>query len=295
MDISQLTRIFCEIDDFCKEFNNHMEGQLLPSSSGARRGPRCCLSDSEIMLILIFFQSSRYRNFKTFYVSFLSEYFKTAFPALPSYNRFIEIMPRVMMQLTLFSQLRFKKRTGIYYVDSSCLPVSHLKRSKRHKTFKNVAEYGKTSVGWFFGLKLHLVINDRGELMAFKITRGNIHDSKVTEDLFKNLNGMAFGDKGYLGKDLFTRLLRKGLKLITRVRKNMKTKLMSDLETQLLNQRGIIETVIGHLKHHFQVWHTRHRSVVNAMTHLAAAIAAYAIQPLTLSAIKLLTSSTFLT
>ncbi len=84
-------------------------------------------------------------------------------------------------------------------------------------------------------------------------------------------------------------LISGGLKLITRKRKNMKDKLeISSYEKQLLNQRGIIETVIGHLKHCYQVWHTRHRSVVNAMTHLIAALAAYVFEPLKLSAIKLL-------
>ncbi|NBX69968.1 MAG: hypothetical protein EBR01_13515 [Proteobacteria bacterium] len=148
------------------------------------------------------------------------------------------------------------RQTGVCYIDSSCLPVCHLKRSKRHKTFDGVAEYGKTSVGWFFGLKRHIVTNDLGELLAFKITRGSRSDSQEAVPLLKGFTGLAVGDKGYLG----------------------------------LNQRGIIETVIGHLKHCYQVWHTRHRSVINAMTHLVAALAAYAIEPLKLSAFKLLSN-----
>ena len=180
------------------------------------------------------------------------------------------------------------KRTGIYYIDSSCLPVCHIKRSKRHKTFDKIAEYGKTSVGWFFGLKIHLVINNQGELIAFKVSKGNKHDAIGGESLLETLQGLAFGDKGYIGKDLFSRLLKQGLKLVTRTRKNMKEKTYSALEKQLLNQRGIIETVINHFKHYFQVWHTRHRSIVNAMTHLLAAVAAYSIEPLKIPAIKAL-------
>lgn len=295
MDINQLTRIFCQIDDFCKEFSGYINARLLPSfNKKSPRGPACSLSDSEIMTILILFQSSGYRNFKTFYIGFLSNYFQSAFPELPTYNRFIQIMNRVIFPLILFSQLNSGKRTGIYYVDSTCLPVCNLKRSKRHKTFEEIAQYGRTSVGWFFGLKLHLVINNHGELIAFKITRANQHDAKACESLLKTLNGLVFGDKGYLGKELFSRLLKNGLKLITRVRKNMKAPALSSLEKQLLNQRGIIETVIGHLKHRYQVWHTRHRSIINAMTHLMAAIAAYVIEPLKISAIKLLESSNFL-
>ncbi|MFT4060485.1 MAG: transposase [Legionella sp.] len=144
---------------------------------------------------------------------------------------------------------------------------------------------------WSTHLKLHIVTNDKGELLAFKVTRGSRSDSKEAAPLLKSLQGLAFGDKGYLGKKLFDELFEKGLKLITRKRKNMKEKLeLSRYEKQLLNQRGIIETVIGHLKYYYQVWHTRHRSIFNAMAHLIAALAAYTIEPLKLSAIKLIAS-----
>jgi hypothetical protein len=262
---------------------------FLPSPT-KRRGPKCCLSDSEIMMILILFQSSQWRNFKNYYNHFLSTYYKTAFPKLPSYNRFIEIMNRVIFHLILFSQINSGKRTGIYFIDSTCLPVCHLKRSTRHKTFDEIAQYGRTSVGWFFGLKLHIVINNQGELIAFKITSGKQNDAKAGESIMQKLNGLIFGDKGYLGKELFSRLLEKGLKLITRNRKNMKEKNYSPIEKQLLNRRGIIETVINHFKHHYHIWHTRHRSVLNAITHLIAGIAAYVIEPLKISAIRLLSS-----
>jgi len=293
MDMNQLTRIFCEVDDFCKELNRYTMGKFLPSPT-TRRGPACSLSDSEIMMILILFQSSRFRDFKNYYNHFLSTYYKNAFPNLPSYNRFIEIMNRVIFHLILFAQINSGKRTGIYYIDSTCLPVCHIKRSRRHKTFEEIAEYGRTSVDWFFGLKLHLVINDRGELIAFKITSGKQNDAKAGESIMENLQGFMFGDKGYLGKELFSRLLIKGLKLITRGRKNMKEKIFSPFEKQLLDKRGIIETVINHFKHHFQIWHTRHRSVLNAMTHLMAGIAAYVIEPLKISAIKVLASNNYL-
>lgn len=293
MDMNQLTDIFCQVDDFCKELNRYAMNKLLPSPTKGRRGPVCCLSDSEIMTILIFFQSSGWRNFKKFYI-FISDYWKKEFPNLPSYNRFIEIMNRVVFHLILFSQLNSGKRTGIYYIDSTCLPVCHLKRSRRHKTFDEVAQYGRTSIGWFFGLKLHIVINNIGELIAFKITRGNVNDSSASESVLQLLQGFVFGDKGYISKQLFSRLLEKGLKLITRTRKNMKPITYSEFEKQLLNQRGIIETVINHFKHHYHIWHTRHRSMINAMTHLMAGIAAYVIEPLKISAIKLLSSNNYL-
>ncbi len=262
---------------------------MLTGPTKSNRGPSCGLSISEIMTILVMFQMSRFRDFKNFYAGFLSFYHKSYFPNLPSYGRFVNLINRAIFPLTIFTQVKAGKQTGIYYIDSSCLPVCHIKRSKRHKTFDSIAEYGKTSVGWFFGLKLHIVTNDKGELLAFKITKGSKSDSQEAVPLLKSFKGLAFGDKGYIGKKIFEELISGGLKLLTRKRKNMKDKLdLSSYERQLLNQRGIIETVIGHLKHCYQVWHTRHRSIFNAMTHLVAALAAYVIEPLKLSAIKLL-------
>ena len=286
----QLIAIFCEIDDFCKEVDKNKSELLLPAPTKGGRGPDCCLSISEIMTIQILFQMIGYRNFKTFYTGFLQKYMTDYFPSLPGYVRFVELMSRSIFPLTLFAQLKCGKKTGIYYIDSSCLPVCHLKRSKRHKTFDAVAEYGKTSVGWFFGLKIHVVINHNGELIAFKITKGNRHDGAVAQSLLESLRGLAFGDKGYIGKKLFEVLLEKGLKLITRKRKNMKEQQkLNNYEQQLLNQRGLIETVFNCMKNKYHVWHTRHRSVINALTHLMAALAAYVIEPLKLSAFKLLT------
>jgi hypothetical protein len=285
----QLVSIFCEIDDFCKELDKNMSQLQLTGPTKGQRGPACCLSISEIMVVQVLFQMVGYRNFKTFYTGFLQTYWKQYFPKLPSYQRFVELTHRALYPLTLFSQFKSGKKTGIYYIDGSCLPVCHLKRSKRNKVFKEIAEYGRTSVGWFFGLKIHLVINNLGELIAFKITRGNVHDGSAAKSLLSSLDGLAFGDKGYIGKKLFDELLKNGLKLITRKRKNMKEKLLvTDYEKQLLNQRNLIETVFDCLKHKYHIWHTRHRSIVNALVNLMAALAAYTIEPLKLSAFKLL-------
>lgn len=286
----QLVSIFCEIDDFCKELDKNMSQSLLSGPSKGKRGPACCLSVSEIMIVQILFQMIGYRNFKTFYMHFMLTYWKKYFPTLPSYSRFVELINRAIFPLTLFTQLKSGKKTGIYYIDGSCLPVCHLKRSKRNKVFKEIANYGRTSVGWFFGLKIHLVINHSGQLIAFKITRGNVHDGAAAQSLLASLEGLVFGDKGYISKKLFDELFKQGLKLITRKRKNMKEKCeINDYEKQLLNQRNLIETVFDCLKHQYHIWHTRHRSIINALTNLVAALAAYTINPLQLSSFKLLT------
>lgn len=294
MDIAnQLVTIFCEIDDFCKEFDTVTAHQRLPAPfAKTARGPKGKLSVSEIMTILVLFQQMRFRTFKMFYCGFLQIYWKTYFPQLPSYTRFIELMANATVPLMVYSQLHSGKRTGIYYIDSTTLPVCHLKRQRRHRTFQGLARFGKTSMGWFFGFKLHLLINDQGQLIAFQFTRGNRHDSQVASTLLNNCPGLAFGDKGYLGQKLAESLRQRGLKLITRGRKNMKKRPdLTPYEAQLLQQRTLVETVIDHLKHHYQVWHTRHRSILNAITHLLAALTAYTLQPLSLSALKRLSKT----
>jgi hypothetical protein len=219
----QLLTIFCEIDDFCNELDQYTQHYLLThaSKNPTKRGPLCCLATSEIMTILIYFQHAQFRHFKAFY-TFLTHCWHPFFPRLPSYNRFIELIKHALFPLALFTQLKSGKRTGIYYIDSTCLPCCQLTRSRRHKTFDQLAQYGKTSVGWFFGLKLHLVINDKGERIAFKLTQGHRADNKLAPSLLSQLRGLAFADKGYMGQTLFDQLLQEGLKLITRKRKNMK-------------------------------------------------------------------------
>lgn len=288
MDIThQLTKIFCEIDDFCKTFQNELSQQLL-SSDKKRRGPLCQLSQSEIATILIMFHFIRFRDFKTFYFSFVQRHWKPYFPKLPSYSRFIELIPRALLFLVHFILKHRGKETGRYYIDSSGLPVCHSKRHYRHKLFKPFASFGKSSVGWFFGLKIHVVINHHCELMGFRMSSGADSDSKVAKHLLENLRGLAFGDKGYLGKKLFESLYSNGLKLITRKRKNMKAAPLSQEEKSGLNLRNIVETFFSHLKFHYQIWHTRHRSLSNAFTHLVGALAAYVIEPLKISTVKLL-------
>ena len=291
--VDQIVSIFCDIDDFCKELDGYVENGLLEDKNKKpKRGPKPVLSVSEVATIMVLYQMSKFKNFKAFYTTFLATYWKHHFPKLPSYSRFIELIKYSIMPLTMYSTIKKGRKTGIYYIDGTCLPVCHLKRSKRHKVFDGTSEFGKTSVGWFFGLKLHLVINNEGQLIAFKITKGNVNDVKAAYPLLSKLKGLAFGDKGYIGKKLSEELMEGALKLITRKRKNMKdAEPITALEKQLLNQRCIIETVFDHLKHHYQIWHTRHRSIINALCHLLAALAAYTIDPLKISALKLLSKT----
>ncbi len=162
-----LDEIFCFIDDFCKFFEQSLKAKLLPNPN-RQRNRTCALAMSEIMTILVLFQLSHYRTFKDFYHHLVSYHAKD-FPKLVSYNRFLELMPFAAMPLLILLTRIPGKQTGKYYVDSTKLAVCHNLRIRRHKVFKGLAQRGKTSTGWFFGFKLHMVINDQGELMSFKI------------------------------------------------------------------------------------------------------------------------------
>ena len=128
------------------------------------------------MTILLLFQMSNYRNFKHYYIDCISGHLRNCFPKALSYNRFVEVMGTSLMPLSIFLQGVTGKETNVYYADSTSLKVCHIKRANSHKVFKGLATKGKNSMGWFFGFKLHLVINTQGEIMSCKLTTANTDD-----------------------------------------------------------------------------------------------------------------------
>jgi len=136
------------------------------------------MSPAEVMTLLILFHHSSYRNLKHFYTQYVPKILGREFPHRVSYNRFVELEPSVLMPLCAYLHTRRVTSRGIAFVDSTPLKVCHNKRIPRHKTFASIAERGKTSVDWFYGFKLHLVIDDTGELVAFFVTPGNVDDRK---------------------------------------------------------------------------------------------------------------------
>lgn len=273
-----LEEIFCFIDDFCKCFETCNHGRLLTNQYRKRQKP-CRLTLSEIMTILILFQFSHYRTFKDFYFFCLIPHYKQAFPNLVSYNRFVELMPYAIMPLFVLLMNVSGKQTGRYFIDSTKLFVCDNRRIYRHKVFEGIAQRGKTSTGWFFGFKLHLLINNKGEIMSFRITLGNKDDRAVVEKMAQGLQGWLFADKGYIGKKLTASLLEQGIELITRVRKNMKSQFLDPIRKCWLDKRGIVETTIDQLKAIFHIQHTRHRSPSNFLANVLAGLMAYVFKP----------------
>jgi hypothetical protein len=268
------TELFVEIDDFWKNLRIIYDNHLLEDGTRKRTRP-CRLSVSEIMTILIAFQTSRYRDFKAYYHYLLSNH-RREFPALVGYDRFITLMPRAVIPLFGYLQLHgLAKPTGISFIDSTCLKVCHNKRINRNRVFDGLAAIGKSTMGWFYGFKLHLIINECGGLLAYRLTKGNVDDREPVEPMTKGLFGKLFGDKGYISKPLFERLFKRGLEMVTNIRSNMKTALMSLEDKILLRKRSLIETVNDTLKNVCQIEHSRHRSPINFLIHLLAGLIAY--------------------
>jgi hypothetical protein len=274
-----LLELFCHVDDFCRAFAP--EWQQLQLASGAiRRNRARSLSLSEIMTILIWFHCSGYRNFKTYYQEHVQHHLRAEFPALVSYSRFVEFTPSALVPLLAYLRTCLGPCTGVSFLDATALTVCDPHRISQHKVFAGWAQRGKTSTGWFFGFKLHLLVNDRGELLNFALSPGNIDDRRPVPTLVKRLFGKIFADKGYISQPMFQQLLETfGLQLITKLRANMKNRLLPLADKLLLRKRAIIETVLDQLKNISQIEHTRHRSVNNFVVNLVCGLIAYCHQP----------------
>jgi len=217
-----------------------------------------------------------------FYLEKVCKHLRHLFPKVVSYNRLVELEREVAIPLTLFiKKVLLGKCTGISFVDSTPLRVCRNQRIHIHKVFKGIAQRGKCSMGWFFGFKLHLICNEKGEILNFMITPGDVDDRKPLEykTFVEFMCGKLVGDKGYISKNLFQRLFVDGIQLITKLKSNMKGALMSVSDKLLLRKRVIIETVNDELKNIAQVEHSSHRCFDNFIVNLLGAIAAYCLFP----------------
>ncbi len=273
-----LLELFCHVDDFWQSFAPMWEEELLGSGIKQRRR-RGNLHPSEIMTILIHFHQMRFRDFKTYYTGYVQEHLRGEFPQLVSYNRFVELIPSVLVPLCAYLSRCYGDCTGVSFIDSTPLAVCHNRRIARHRVFSGVAQRGKNSIGWFFGFKLHLVVNESGHLLAVRLTAGNVDDRSPVPHLTRWLWGKLFGDKGYLSQPLTEQLRQRGLQLITRLKSNMKNRLILLSDKLLLRKRSIVETITDQLKNISQIEHSRHRSLTNFMVNLVCGLIAYCHQP----------------
>jgi hypothetical protein len=275
--MDNLTELYCLMDDFCKEFEPWLNARLL--TDGHRKRLRVSgLSLAELLTLVVLFHQIRYRQFKSFYLNHVCLHLRREFPGLPSYHRCLELLPRCAIALAALFETLKGACTGISIIDSTPIAVCDNLRIHRHRVFKDIAQRGKSSTGWFFGFKLHAVINHLGELLGIHLTPGNVDDRTPVPDMMKGLFGKLYADKGYLSKKLTEKLRCAGIDLITKVKRNMKPPQHTPFDAALLRQRSLIETVFDELKNLSQIEHSRHRSVNNFIVNLLAGIVAYCLQ-----------------
>lgn len=286
----KITEIFYLVDDFCIEFEKSVQNHLL--GNRPKKTPK--MSCSEVITIMILFHSGGFRNMKHFYTHYVQQHLAHLFPDTVSYNRYVELMQAATLPMSVFLKTCcMGEGTGISFIDSTPIRVCKNKRIKRNKVFKELAKVGKSTMGYFFGFKLHLVINDKGELLNFAITQGNVDDREPlkNKNFIKALKGKLYADKGYISSNLTNILFMDGLHLITSIRNNMKNTLMELKDKILLRKRSVIETVNDELKNMCQIEHSRHRSFANFLTNLISGLIAYSFFPKK-PAIKFETSET---
>lgn len=275
--MNQLIKTFCEIDDYCKEYEIICR-KYLTDNEYKETIPRTSMDLSEIMTVLVNFHQSKFRDFKSYYLTIILGILKSYFPKALSYSRFIEVMRYALIPLLLYTiKYGFGKCNGLNFIDSTPLIACKYQRRYSNKVMKDFAGIGKSSTGWFYGMKLHMIINGNGEILSFCVTSGNTSDinEEVIEKMTKNIYGKLIGDKGYISSKMFRKLFENNITLITKVRSNMKNRLIMMEDAIFLKKRAVIESVNNILKNVLQIEHTRHRSPVNFLVNLISGIAAY--------------------
>jgi len=272
-----LEYIFYHVDEFCKDFEPNYKKKLLKLGC-IKRIRRSKMTLSEILTIIIYYQYSGMKNFKTYYLSINPK----DYSYLVSYNRFTEIMQQALFPLSVFCKTYLKKQESkITFIDSTCMQVCHNARIPSNKVFKGCAKRGKTSIGWFYGFKLHIIIDRKGNLLNFAFSKGNVPDNnlKIVEDLTNGISGRMFGDKGYISSKLFKMLYKKGITIITKLKSNMQNKLMNIYDKFILTKRPVVESSINIIKTYFDLCSSRSRSISNFFVQALSSIAAYIFKP----------------
>jgi len=251
----------------------HSLGTLKP----VKRKPS--LTASEVCTILAGYHLSGYKCFEYYYHQLKQNHSQSLFPTMPTYKVFLCYIPKALPLMGIWAlHCSYQSvRTDYYFVDSKTIEVCHIKRESQNLVFKDTAKKGKSSMGWFFGFKLHLVINHLGQIVSFVVTKGNVSDNNhdVLKKLLSNLSGLCVGDKGYQSA-LFESFFESGLHLSVKPKKNMtKQAVVSEFHARLQKKRGIIESVNDILTTVCDIEHSRHRSKANAFAHLFGGLVAY--------------------
>lgn len=269
------TGLYCKVDDFVKDLSNNF---IAINNRKSKAGRKTSLSLSETLTILISFYESSYDCFKHYYKEVILVEHQDDFK-LVSYEHFTRLIGKALPYLTLVLNNLLVKCDGNSFIDSTSIAVCKDYRIYSHKVFKNFASRTKTTKGWYYGLKLHLIINLQGELIKVSFSSGNKDDRKHLSKMTQGIFGKLCGDRGYISKKLFQDLWAEGIELITGIKRKMKNYLMPFINKIMLLKRVLVESVISRIKLLEKFEHSRHRSPVNAFSHMIACLINYQLLP----------------
>jgi len=268
------TELFCVIDDFFLKFEATY-WQFLKQSHLFSRARTAHLSISEITFIAIWYKCSHFTNFKAFF-TWLKQDKRYLFKYLPCYQRMIHLINMHQLALhALHVALMKGQRSQYLWIDSTTLPVYKNQRIQRHKSLARIASRGKSSMGWFYGCKLHVVMNQLGEIVCSALSNGHVADIKMVEHLVEGLQAKLYADRGYISQDLKSRLKHQGIDLITYHRKNMQSVQLCASDTYHLKQRNKIETLFSLLKGQYNLVTSKARSMAGFLSGIYASLCAY--------------------
>lgn len=276
LNVTKLIEIFIEVDDFIQELHQYLDekGIAFPEDSADRK-----MNVSERLTIVIFYHVSGFKCFKWYYQLIIRGQLRSYFPSSYSYERFVNLQQELDTLLGLFLCAHLAAPTEANFIDSKKLVVCHNKRIKTNRVFRAQARRGKSSTGWFYGFKLHLIINHLGQIVLLRLTPGNVADNnqKLLKNMAQSLNQFIrlFADRGYHSK-IKDQLAQMGFHLIAKKKKNMKApqKLTAE-QKYYAKHRGLIETVFDLLKFMCDIEHSRHRKFEHFIVNVFAALCAY--------------------
>lgn len=267
----RLLQTFCIFDDLAM--------LIFGSTSGTGRPRNITVSEAATMCVIK--SSYTIQPLKKLY-NLLTDRFSSEFK-LPAYKNFVATMnsytPQFLLLIRLLLSMRNKKAGIIKITDSTALPVCKNLRITSHKVMKRLATRSKTTTGWFYGLKLHVVTDEQGQLLQFIFSTAIIGDRQVLDKFLDILaNTLLLADAGYVSKKLEKKALQRHNLLLTCVRKNMK-KLTTPLQIFLLNKRIHVEQLFSILKERYGLITSLPRSEGGYLAHYIRVLFGYLFMP----------------
>ena len=276
--VEKATEIFCIVDDLFLAIEDFFPKSIPWMNKNTNRGRSSIWGPTEVVTLSILEFLNNSSEIKAFF-RLAKPQLEDVFKSWISYDRYVQLrnMYAPYAAVFLYWLMEPLKKAGVFFVDSTPLEVCHIRRASTHKVMVDFAKKSKTTKGWFFGLKLHLVINSKKEIVALHITPGNVDDREPLMKLFRNLKGMAVGDAGYLSKKWLKFFKKLGLHFFTGVRKNMK-KVITGPQHLLLKSRQHIESVFSILKTRYKIVRSLPRSVMGHMANYLYGLLAYCLK-----------------